>query len=344
MLDMYGRPFVPLANATMANDTSVLFENSEMVITYRFCNTGSLVLNSPFTITYYANAHQETVIHTETVNTPLQADDCMYITVRFTAAELAAHPNLDSIVVAVNDNGNGIAQLGGQQEECDLTDNIMSFSINPCPIRQSTVLADICLGESYVDENFNISAEDIPEAREYHFFRRIQIGDCDSVVQLKLRVHAVLHHQIVETISQGADYNQHGLFIPQEMLSDVTRIDTSVVLESVYGCDSVLDITLYIAFPEVELYLPNAITANKDGENDVFSIPEWVQSQIADFEIHIFNRWGEIVYYSPDKNFRWDGHVSANGSVYHSIVYVYIIRYTDLKGKKYVRKGTITVL
>ena len=344
MLDMYGRPFVPLANATMTNDTSVLFENSEMVITYRFCNTGSLVLNSPFTITYYANAHQETVIHTETVNTPLQADDCMYITVRFTAAELAAHPNLDSIVVAVNDNGNGIAQLGGQQEECDLTDNIMSFSINPCPIRQSTVLADICLGESYVDENFNISAEDIPEAREYHFFRRIQIGDCDSVVQLKLRVHAVLHHQIVETISQGADYNQHGLFIPQEMLSDVTRIDTSVVLESVYGCDSVLDITLYIAFPEVELYLPNAITANKDGENDVFSIPEWVQSQIADFEIHIFNRWGEIVYYSPDKNFRWDGHVSANGSVYHSIVYVYIIRYTDLKGKKYVRKGTITVL
>lgn len=333
MLDMYGRPFVPLANATMTNDTSVLFENNEMVITYRFCNTGSLVLNSPFTITYYANAHQGTVIHTETVNTPLQADDCMYITVRFTEAELAAYPDLDSIVVALNDNGNGIAQLGGQQEECDLTDNIMSFSINPCPIRQSTVLADICFGESYVDENFNISAEDIPEAREYHFFRRIQIGDCDSVVQLKLRVHAVLHHQIVETISQGADYNQHGLFIPQEMLSDVTRIDTCVVLESVYGCDSVLDITLYIAFPEVELYLPNAITANKDGENDVFSIPEWVQSQIADFEIHIFNRWGEIVYYSPDKNFRRDGHVSANGSVYHSIVYVYIIRYTDLKGK-----------
>ena len=343
-LDMYGRPFMPLANATMTGDTSILYEDNGMVITYRFCNTGGLALNSPFPITYYANAHQGTVIRTETVNTPLQADDCMYITVRFTEAELAAYPDLDSIVVALNDNGNGIAQLGGQQEECDLTDNIMSFSINPCPIRQSTVLADICFGESYVDENFNISAEDIPEAREYHFFRRIQIGDCDSVVQLKLRVHAVLHHQIVETISQGADYNQHGLFIPQEMLSDVTRIDTSVVLESVYGCDSVLDITLYIAFPEVELYLPNAITANKDGENDVFSIPEWVQSQIADFEIHIFNRWGEIVYYSPDKNFRWDGHVSANGSVYHSIVYVYIIRYTDLKGKKYVRKGTITVL
>lgn len=122
------------------------------------------------------------------------------------------------------------------------------------------------------------------------------------------------------------------------------RIDTSVVLQNVYGCDSVLDIMLHIAFPEVDLYLPNAITANNDGQNDVFSISEWVQSQIADFEIHIFNRWGELVFYSPDKGFRWDGHVREDGRVYHNTVYAYIIRFTDLDGNKYVRKGTITVL
>ncbi len=343
-LDMYGRPFMPLANATMTGDTSILYEDNGMVITYRFCNTGGLALNSPFPITYYANSCQGSVLRTETVNTPLSADGCIDITVRFTAAELAAHPNLDSIVVAVNDNGNGIAQLGGQQQECDVTDNVMSFSTNPCPVRQSTVLADICLGESYVDENFNIATEDIPEAREYHFFRRIQVGDCDSVILLKLWVHAGSHRQIVETIPQGSDYNHHGLFIPQEMLSDIMRIDTSVVLQNIYGCDSVLDITLHIAFPEVDLYLPNAITANNDGQNDVFSISEWAQSQIADFEIHIFNRWGELVFYSPDKGFRWDGHVREDGRVYHNTVYAYIIRFTDLDGNKYVRKGTITVL
>lgn len=335
---------MPLANATMTGDTSILYEDNGMVITYRFCNTGGLALNSPFPITYYANSCQGPVLRTETVNTPLSADGCIDITVRFTAAELAAHPNLDSIVVAVNDNGNGIAQLGGQQQECDVTDNVMSFPTNPCPVRQSTVLADICLGESYVDENFNIAPEDIPEAREYHFFRRIQVGDCDSVILLKLWVHAGSHRQIVETIPQGSDYNHHGLFIPQEMLSDIMRIDTSVVLQNIYGCDSVLDITLHIAFPEVDLYLPNAITANNDGQNDVFSISEWAQSQIADFEIHIFNRWGELVFYSPDKGFRWDGHVREDGRVYHNTVYAYIIRFTDLDGNKYVRKGTITVL
>ncbi len=344
MLDIYGRPFMPLANATMTGDTSVHFENQGMVITYRFCNTGGLALSSPFTITYYANAYQGAVLRTETVNTPLPAGGCMDVTVRFTAAELAAHPDLDSIVIAVNDNGNGVAQSGGQQEECDMTDNVMSFCTNPCPVRQSTVLADICLGESYVDENFNIAAEDISEPREYHFFRRIQVGDCDSIVMLKLWVHAVSHRQIVETVPQGSDYDRHGLFIPREMLSDVTRIDTSVVLESVYGCDSVLDITLHIVFPEVDLYLPNAITADKNGQNDVFSISEWAQSQIADFEIQIVNRWGEMVFYSQDKGFRWDGYERKSGRVYHNVVYVYIIRYSDMEGNKYVRKGTITVL
>ena len=161
---------------------------------------------------------------------------------------------------------------------------------------------------------------------------------------LKLWVHAVSHRQIVETVPQGSDYDRHGLFIPREMLSDVTRIDTSVVLESVYGCDSVLDITLHIVFPEVDLYLPNAITADKNGQNDVFSISEWAQSQIADFEIQIVNRWGEMVFYSQDKGFRWDGYERKSGRVYHNVVYVYIIRYSDMEGNKYVRKGTITVL
>lgn len=342
MLDMHGRPFMLLANVAITSDTSIIIDNNDVVITYRFCNTGGIALNAPYYITYYANTYQGPVIRVETVNTPLLPDNCMLITVRFTEAELSAFEGLNSIVVSLNDNRNGIAQPGGQQQECDITDNLISFSLELCPPRQSTVIADVCLGDSYVDENFDIAAEEISEAREYQFSRVFPIGSCDSVVLLKLRVHAESHHRIVETISQNSNYDRYGLFIPQEDLLDRVRIDTSVVLQSIYGCDSILHFTLTVAVPEIELYLPNAITTNKDGQNDVFSISEWTQSQILDIDVRIFNRRGELVYYSLDKDFKWDGYVK--GKVYHNNVYVYIIRYTNLMGEKVTKKGAITVL
>jgi len=66
------------------------------------------------------------------------------------------------------------------------------------------------------------------------------------------------------------------------------------------------------------------------------------QSQMADFEIRIFNRWGEQVFYSTDKNFQWDG--NFKGKTYYNNVYQYVIRYSNLFGKSFVKKGTVTVL
>jgi gliding motility-associated-like protein len=94
---------------------------------------------------------------------------------------------------------------------------------------------------------------------------------------------------------------------------------------------------------EITLYLPNAITPSKsDGVNDGFSLPETIQNQIDDFEISIFNRWGEMVFYSNDKNFCWHGEVKEK--TFYGNVYQYIIQYSNPFGKKFIQKGTITVL
>ena len=94
---------------------------------------------------------------------------------------------------------------------------------------------------------------------------------------------------------------------------------------------------------ESHLYLPNAITPGRgDGLNDYFCIPEGAKNDIALFEISIFNRWGEQMFYSTDMNFRWNG--EYKGKIYHQNVYTYIIRYTNNVGKPYYVTGTITVL
>jgi gliding motility-associated-like protein len=146
-----------------------------------------------------------------------------------------------------------------------------------------------------------------------------------------------------ETIPQGSDYDQHSIFLSESVLGDRNRIDTSITFQSEYGCDSTIYITIQIAVAEISLYLPNAITPSKsDGLNDGFSLPEKIQNQIDDFEISIFNRWGEMVFYSNDKNFCWHG--EYKGKIYYNNVYQYLIHYSNHFGKKFAVKGTITIL
>ena len=98
-----------------------------------------------------------------------------------------------------------------------------------------------------------------------------------------------------------------------------------------------------IPFCPLSILLPNAITPSKgDGLNDAFQLSEFDRNQIGDFSISIYDRWGEQVFYSEDKHFRWDGR--NDGKLMVNVVYNYLIRCTDRRGKPYVFTGNITVL
>lgn len=105
----------------------------------------------------------------------------------------------------------------------------------------------------------------------------------------------------------------------------------------------------------LDLKLPNAISPSKlDRHNDHFSIPETQQRLMADdgFQIFIYNRWSNLVYYSNQKNFQWDGREHRNNinkqveinDIYCDNVYSYIIYCKDLHGQHFSFKGSIIVL
>ena len=342
-LDQYGRPFSRMMNVTASNDTNTIYEDGMFTYTFTFCNNGGQPLDNPFSVTYYADSYQGPIIRTEEILASLMVDNCMTITTQFTDMELLAFPDLGTIVVAVNDNGQGVAQSGGQQEECDTTDNFFFFSASPCNIPKDTVTVDICVREAYSDENFDIPATETETAGTFYYKRVYQVEDCDSVIVLQLQVHPEYDLHFTETIPEGTSYDRHGIFLHESLLESGERIDTSITYQSVYGCDSVIHVTVQVATADITLYLPNAITPSKsDGLNDVFSLPEIIQNQIADFEIIIYNRWGELVFYSTDKNFRWSG--EFKGKTFYDNVYQYVIHYSNSFGKIFTTKGSITVL
>jgi len=89
------------------------------------------------------------------------------------------------------------------------------------------------------------------------------------------------------------------------------------------------------------VFIPNAITPDGDGQNDVFTINTEVE--FSSFKIKIFNRREQQIFESDDAHFRWDA--TFKGDIVPLGVYLYYIEATDkLSNKQLHFKGTITVL
>jgi gliding motility-associated-like protein len=73
---------------------------------------------------------------------------------------------------------------------------------------------------------------------------------------------------------------------------------------------------------ETTLFFPSAFTPNNDGTNDLFSVQG---ANVVDFQLNIFNRWGEVIYTSYNINDQWDGKV--NGNIVQQDVYIVKVRY-----------------
>jgi gliding motility-associated-like protein len=90
---------------------------------------------------------------------------------------------------------------------------------------------------------------------------------------------------------------------------------------------------------EIQLFTPTAFTPNKDGNNDLF-MPKG--KFFTEFEMTIFNRWGEIVFHTTDITNGWDG--TYKGDIAQQDSYAYLIKAKDNRGREKVYKGTVTLL
>ena len=91
---------------------------------------------------------------------------------------------------------------------------------------------------------------------------------------------------------------------------------------------------------QTDIYVPSAFTPNNDGVNDFF-IPKG--DGIDEFEMLVFNRYGQIVFSSKSIDEGWDG--TFNSLESPDGVYVYKIRIIN-KGKSdwIAKEGHVTLL
>lgn len=85
----------------------------------------------------------------------------------------------------------------------------------------------------------------------------------------------------------------------------------------------------------------SGISANKNFNLFTYFITD------EDFRIIIFNRWGEIIYESSDRDFRWNGTYAGDGKVLPAGTYAYVVQYKSEyhpeQGVKEKRGGVLLV-
>ena len=233
------------------------------------------------------------------------------------------------------------------------SDSVVVYRLTVNPVYEKQIEASLCEGAGYFANGFHIPGNKTVGLTSLDSTLVLQtVGGCDSVVRLHLEfVDTTLHilsmtedfclEMMAEltVVTQFADY----VWSTGEHTPNIT-----VTMPGIYYITASQDgcrVTAHIQIPscELKITLPNTITPSRsDGLNDLFCIPELQQRMINDFEISIFSRWGEQVYYSTDKNFHWNGEV--NGKVAVGSTFNYIIRCTDANGKAHSFKGFLNVL
>ena len=98
---------------------------------------------------------------------------------------------------------------------------------------------------------------------------------------------------------------------------------------------------LVIVEPDFLFFVPSAFTPNDDGVNDSF-IGKGVF--VKEFEMLIFDRWGNLIYETIDLGKPWDGKVNGGKDLGQQDVYVYSIKVSDFKNNTHKYRGIVTLV
>jgi gliding motility-associated-like protein len=120
-----------------------------------------------------------------------------------------------------------------------------------------------------------------------------------------------------------------------------TTYYTNLIVVNQYGCQDTAMVPIEIG-PEFAFYIPNAFTPfSTDGINDRFT---GNGIGIEKYDMWIFDRWGEMIYYSDDIAKGWDGRRQGKSADVKQEVYVWKVKLKDVFGKNHEYVGHVTLL
>ncbi len=137
-------------------------------------------------------------------------------------------------------------------------------------------------------------------------------------------------------------FNSSTLQSPCHTYGDTGVYCVKQVVTTTNGCPDSITICIYI-LPDFTLYVPNAFTPDGDGTNDFF-FPKGEGIDEDKFEMWIFDRWGNNIWYTQKWGNKWDGAANGGKKIAQEDVYVWKINVYDFLGKKHSYVGHVSLI
>jgi gliding motility-associated-like protein len=128
---------------------------------------------------------------------------------------------------------------------------------------------------------------------------------------------------------------------PQHTFGTLGKFSVELIVESEFGC---IDTgTMEIEILPFNVYTPNAFRPDSDIDENREFMPVGVGVDPNDFQLQIYNRWGEVIFESKSPDYKWNG-TSKNNQPAPMGNYIWKADFADIQGFKHSMKGQIMLI
>ena len=243
LLDVYGRPYYTAADL-QPGTSSVTLTAAGANVVFEVCNVGRSVfstdtLHTQIYINQYGGTRMANISTYGDAGQPLQIqpDSCRQFEVTIPYSRICAHMPFDTMVFAINDIGQGVAE-GGLPPECNVTNNLFNLGIEIL-IQRDTINDSVCRGVAYNRNGFvvptdttsivgmHIIVDTLPD--EMH---------CSRIRTLMLKVLDGFSSDTTAQVCDSLLWHGRLLAVSGDYIDSLTTVS---------GCDSVTTLHLTVA-------------------------------------------------------------------------------------------------
>lgn len=137
---------------------------------------------------------------------------------------------------------------------------------------------------------------------------------------------------------------------PAHKYTKTGSFDIRLIVTNTKGCKDTMLVPGIIALEQALIKIPNAFTPNMSGSpgtifnandlsNDIFHP---VLQGVENYQLSIFNRWGELIFETRDPNEGWDGYYKGQLCIQDTYIYKIVVSFTD--GQRMTKTGDVLLL
>lgn len=147
---------------------------------------------------------------------------------------------------------------------------------------------------------------------------------------------AAWHWDFGENAAQSYQQNPTYTYI------DTGLMQVQLIATHLNGCTDTATQEVDV-IPRYTYFLPNAFTPNNDGKNDGYRGNGFFE-YIMQFEMQIYNRWGECIFRTNSPYEAWNGRKNNTGELCQAGVYVVMVRLQGGRDEPIELKGFATIV